>query len=265
MRLVDTHCHIDLEVFDADRDAVLERAREAGVDRFIVVGFAPERWSPALALQRGVPGVYAALGLHPTEADRFSEEVKRALRQMIDRDAVVAVGEIGMDYHWKVASGETQRRAFEWQIRLAKERTLPFIVHQREAAEDVLAVLRRSNPPHLGVMHCFTENLEYASKCVDLGLHLGLGGAVTFKKARALHEVVRRIPLDRIVLETDSPFMTPSSHRGERNEPAYTRLVAQRIAELREIPLEEMATATTANAEWLFRLSAPEVSEKSWI
>lgn len=252
--LIDTHCHIDLDAFDADREAMLERAREAGVDRFIVVGFAPERWQPTLALCRQVPGAYAAVGMHPTEAERFSEEVQADLRRLSNEEDVRAIGETGIDYHWKTASPQAQRRAFAWQIGLARERGLPFIVHQREAAQDVLDVLRGMNPPHQGVMHCFTEDLEYARQCLDLGMHIGLGGAVTFKKTRALHEVARQVPLDRIVLETDSPFMTPSPHRGERNEPAMIRLVAERIAALREIPVEEVAAATTANAERLFRL-----------
>lgn len=260
IRLIDTHCHIDLDAFDADREAMLERAREVGVDRFIVVGFAPERWEPALALHESVPGAYAAVGLHPTEAERFSEEFQADLRRLTAQRGVCAVGEIGMDYHWKTASPEAQRRAFEWQIALARERELPFIVHQREAAADVLDVLRRTNPPHQGVMHCFTEDLEYARHCLDLGMYLGLGGAVTFKKARALHEVAREVPLDRIVLETDSPFMTPSPHRGERNEPARLRLIAERVAALRDIPVEEVAAVTTANAERLFRL-APAASK----
>lgn len=255
IRLIDTHCHIDLEAFDADREAMLEQAREVGVDRFIVVGFAPERWKPALALQESVPGAYAAVGLHPTEAERFSDEIQADLQRLTAEHGVCAVGEIGIDYHWKTASPEAQRRAFEWQILLARERGLPFIVHQREAAADVLEVLRRISSSHEGVMHCFIEDLEYAQQCLDLGMHLGLGGAVTFKKARALHEVARQVPLDRIVLETDSPFMTPSPHRGERNEPARLRLVAERIAALREIPVEEVAAVTTANAERLFRLA----------
>ncbi len=256
IRLIDTHCHIDLDAFDADREAMLERARVAGVDRFIVVGFAPERWQPALTLHESVPGAYAAVGLHPTEAERFSEEIQADLQRLSAQRDMCAVGEIGIDYHWKTASPEAQRHAFEWQIALAREWGLPFIVHQREAAADVLDVLRRTGVSHQGVMHCFTKDLEYAKQCLDLGMHLGLGGAVTFKKARTLHEVARQMPLDRIVLETDSPFMTPSPHRGERNEPARLRLVAERIAALREIPVEEVAAITTANAERLFRLSS---------
>lgn len=254
IRLIDTHCHIDLDAFDIDREAMLGRAREAGVDQFIVVGFAPERWQPALALHECVPGAYAAVGLHPTEAECFSEEIQADLRRLSAREGVCAVGEIGIDYHWKTASPRTQRIAFEWQIALARERNLPFIVHQREAAADVLDVLQQMNPPHRGVMHCFTEDLAYAKQCLNLGMHLGMGGAITFKKARALHEVARHVPLDRIVLETDSPFMTPSPHRGERNEPAMIRLVAERIAALRAISMEEVAANTTANAERLFRL-----------
>lgn len=252
--LVDTHCHLDLERFDADRAAVIERARAAGVGRFIVIGFAPERWESSLALTRSDHGIFAALGLHPTEAERYDDAIEAEIRRLAGDPLVVAIGEIGLDYHWETATPRAQRRAFERQIALAKALDLPFIVHQRDAADDALDILRTTNPPHRGVMHCFIGGLDLAEACLDLGLDLGLGGAVTFRKAKALHEVARSVPLDRIVLETDAPFMTPSPHRGERNEPAYVRLVAERLVELRDLPLESIAEVTSANAERLLRL-----------
>lgn len=254
MRLVDTHCHIDLPTFDEDRSAVIERARAAGVDRMIVIGFAPERWGSALRLAAEEPGVFVTVGLHPTDAGRWSDALENDLRETARNPAVRGIGEIGIDYHWKSASPEEQGWTFARQIALAKDLTLPFVIHQRDAERDVLEVLRVAGPPHAGVMHCFTGDAAYASECLDLGLHLGIGGAVTFRKARALHEVARDAPLDRIVLETDAPYMTPSPHRGQRNEPAHVRLIAERVAELRGVPLEEIAATTTANAERLFRL-----------
>lgn len=252
--LVDTHCHLDLDRFDADRAEVLERARAAGVDRLIVIGFAPERWESGLALARSDPGIFCAVGLHPTEAERYDDAIEAEIRRLAGDPRVVAIGEIGLDYHWESATPRAQRRSFEHQIALAKALDLPFIIHQRDAAGDTLDILRATNPPHRGVMHCFTGDLDLAEACLDLGLDLGLGGAITFRKAEALQEAARSVPLERIVLETDAPYMTPSPHRGERNEPAYVRLVAERLANLRELPLETIAEATSATAERLFQL-----------
>ncbi len=260
--IVDTHCHIDLPAFDADRRDVIDRARRAGVVGMIVIGFEPERWGPAIALSREEPGIKVALGLHPTEAERYDDALERALRDLAREVQPCAIGEIGLDYHWETASPAAQRRAFERQIALAREFGLPFIVHQRDAADDALEVLRATDPPHRGVMHCFTEDLGYAKRFLELGMTIGLGGAVTFRKARGLHEVARRVPLDRIVLETDAPYMTPSPHRGERNEPAYVRLVAEHVAELRETTVDVVAAATTRNAERLFGRFRPEGGER---
>lgn len=260
MRLIDTHCHLDLDAFDDDRAEVLARARAAGVESILVVGFAPERWGPALRLAKTEPGIVVAIGLHPTEAARYDAEVEAGIRKAAAQPPVRAIGEIGLDYHWMTAPADVQRRAFERQLALARELDLPFIVHQREAEEDTLAVLEAAGPPLRGVMHCFTGDLAYAERCLALGLSLGIGGAVTFRKATQLHEVVRQAPLDRLVLETDAPYMTPAPHRGKRNEPAYVRLVAERVAELRGLPLEEVAAATSANAARLFNLEGSEAT-----
>jgi len=252
--LVDTHCHIDLDRFDEDRDEVIERARAAGVDQMIVIGFAPERWRTGAALCAQHTGMYLAVGLHPTEAEAYDDTLEQALRQTAQQTNVVAIGETGLDFHWKADTAPRQRDAFVRQIKLARELDLPFIIHQRDAEEDTLDVLRATDPPHRGVMHCFTGNVAYAERCLELGLHIGLGGAVTFRKLKALHEAVRQIPLDRIVLETDAPYMTPSPHRGERNEPAYVRYILDRIAALRESDANELAMITTRNATDLFGL-----------
>lgn len=254
MRLVDTHCHLDLEAFDEDRAQVLARARASGVERILVVGFAPERWGPALRLAQSEPDVAVAVGLHPTEAARYNDEVEAGIREAAMSPSVCAIGEIGLDYHWMTAPAEVQRRAFLRQIALAREMDLPFIVHQRDAAEDTLDALQEAGPPHRGVMHCFTGDLTYAERCLAMGMYLGIGGAVTFRKATDLHEVVRSVPLDRLVLETDAPYMTPSPHRGKRNEPSYLRFIVERVAELRDTSVEEVAEATTANAARLFNL-----------
>ncbi len=235
----------------------------AGVDLLILIGF------DAGALGVRVR-VYSerfdrhplVVGLHPTEAERFSIMTwnPRFATTAIATHAV-AIGETGLDYHWKAETAAKQKDAFARQIALAKELDLPFVVHQRDAEVDALDVLRASSPPHRGVMHCFTGDTAYMRECLDLGLHLGFGGALTFRKAKALQQAAVDAPLDRVLLETDAPFMTPSPHRGERNEPAYASLVAEKLASLRGMPLDIVAEITTRNAVDLFRL--PVQAEQS--
>jgi len=252
--LIDTHCHLDLEAFDADRQAVIARARSAGVGAFLVIGFAPERWRTATALAESTPGVFATVGLHPTEAARYDDELGRALLQAAGNPRVRAIGEIGLDYYWDTAPREVQREVFLRQVLLAKRLGLPFVVHQRDAAGDVIAVLREAGPPHRGVMHCFTGDLAYARACLELGMHLGVGGVVTYKRADDVREALRWAPLDRLVLETDSPYLAPVPYRGQRNEPAYLPIVAEKLAVLRGVSREEVARVTTENAVRLFGL-----------
>jgi TatD DNase family protein len=261
--LVDTHCHIDLDSFADDRDGVINRARAAGVDQMILVAFNAERWRTGAALCARTEGIHLAVGLHPTEAEAYNDTLEQALQQTVKQTKAVAIGETGFDYHWKTETARTQREAFVRQIELARELNLRFIIHHREAEADTLDVLRATEPPHRGVMHCFTGNAEYADRCLELGLYIGLGGAVTFRKAKALHEAVRQIPLDRIVLETDAPFMTPSPHRGQRNEPAYVRYILEHVATLRDCDADELATITTRNATELFALPAYEPASSS--
>ncbi len=228
----------------------------------IIIGFDPDRWESGASLTRRYAGLHLAVGLHPTEAERYSDELESGLRSAATELHAVAIGETGLDYHWKEETASKQKEAFARQIALAKELDLPFVVHQREAESDALDVLRAAGPPHRGVMHCFTSDSEYLRECLDLGLHIGLGGAVTFRKLKSLHEAVRIVPMDRILLETDAPFMTPSPHRGERNEPGYLPFIVDRIAELRDISSDEVARATTKNATELFKLPATGPSPK---
>jgi TatD DNase family protein len=255
MELFDTHCHIDLDVFNDDRDAMLERARGVGVAGMVVVGFSPERWQTASRLASDDPAIWLSVGLHPNEAKTFDPSMIDRIRETARATGAIAIGEIGLDYYWNASSREMQREAFASQIDLAKELDLPFIVHQRDAERDVLDVLRATRPPHRGIMHCFTSDWDYARSVLDVGMHIGLGGAVTFKSRHALRDAARRIPIDRIVLETDSPYMAPVPHRGERNEPAYVRLVGERLAELRGVSTDEIAFATSDNARRLLDLA----------
>lgn len=253
--LVDTHCHLDVPAFDADRDVVLERARQAGVVAFVLIGFSPDNWDRALALAERTPGMVVALGVHPNEADRFDTATERRLRELLRHPLVRAVGEIGLDYHWKTVEPATQQRVFRRQLELAQEYDLPIVLHQREAHEDLLTILSAQQRPLRGVMHCFTGDSALAQRFLELGLHLGIGGVVTYRNAQALHEAARDMPLERMLLETDAPYLAPVPHRGKRNEPAFLRFVLATVAQLRGTSEQEVACRTTRNARQLFRIS----------
>lgn len=258
MRLVDSHCHLDDPRFAPDLEQVLQRAAEAGVEAAVTVGTHPASWERALALaeaSRSGPSLYVALGLHPHEAGQAGPEVWRRLEGRLPQ--AVAVGEIGLDFHYHHAPPEVQEEAFEAQLDLARRFGRPVILHVRDAAQQVLAILRHSGIDR-GVWHCFSGDWEVAKEALALGLHLGFGGLVTFQKGvEGLQDAARRCPLDRILLETDAPYLAPHPWRGRRNEPALVAAVASRLASLRGEDPEALAEATAANARRLFGLQAP--------
>lgn len=247
MTLVDTHCHLDLPQFDGDRDAVVRRALDHGVHAMVVIGFNPERWSTSANLGREYPCVCRAVGLHPNDASLWSDELRECLERELDRGDAVAVGEIGLDFFRDRASFAEQIRAFEAQVDIALERDLPIVVHQRNAEEDVLAVLEGATGLR-GVMHCFTGDWALAERFLELGMYLGFGGVLTFPKSTVVRDAAISTPLDRILLETDSPYLAPQPWRGKRNEPAYAVSVADTLASIKHLPLDAVAAATTANA-----------------
>lgn len=255
LTLIDTHCHLDLPAFDADRDAVLARARRSGVVGFVLIGYSPISWDRALALAERTPGMVVALGVHPNEADVFDSAVEHRLRQLLPHPLVRAVGEIGLDYHWKTVDPAIQQRVFRRQLELAQEYDLPIVLHQREAHDDLLAILNAYQRSFHGVMHCFTGDSKLACRFLELGLHLGIGGVVTYRNAESLRHAVRDMPLERMLLETDAPYLAPSPHRGKRNEPAFLPFVLATIAQLRSASQADIAGQTTMNAVQLFRLS----------
>jgi TatD DNase family protein len=209
----------------------------------------------AVALAESFPNVYATVGMHPHDAKDVGDQELSVLKQLAANPKVVAVGETGLDYYYNHSPRDTQRRVFSRFIRLARETTLPIVVHERDAAGETAELLRGEGESRVrGVIHCFTGDYDAARRYLDLGFYLSFAGIVTFKNADALREVVRKVPLERIFVETDSPFLTPVPHRGRRNEPAYVRLVAEAIARLKSISLEHAASATTANARALFHL-----------
>jgi TatD DNase family protein len=251
--LVDTHCHLDVPEFDADRDAVVARARAAGVTRQIVPAIEAATW-PALrdACARD-PGLFAAYGLHPLLLASHREADLHALRDWIDRERPVAIGECGLDYFIDGLDHETQSMYFDAQLRLAREVDLPVIVHARRAVDAVLAAIKRVGGLR-GVVHSFAGSEEQARQLADVGFLIGIGGPVTYERAQRTRRVAARVPIDTLLLETDAPDQPDADHRGERNEPARILRVLEVVAELRGEAPDVIARATTANAERLFRL-----------
>lgn len=243
-----------MEAFDADRAEVLRRAAEAGVSWLIDVGADMASSRQAVALSEREPMVWAAVGVHPHDAATLTAAALAELRALAAGARVVAIGETGLDYYRNLAPHSEQRRAFEAQLGLALELGLPVIVHSREAREDTLSILRaaRRGGRLRGVLHCFSGDVEFAQEAVGLGLYIGIDGPVTYPRATMLAEVVRQVPLERLLLETDSPYLAPQARRGRRNEPAFLPLVAERVAELRGLSAAEVGRVTSANACALF-------------
>jgi len=254
MFLTDTHAHLDFPQFDSDREEAIERALAAGVSRILNVGADLASSRRAVALAKAHPQIYAAVGVHPHDAKTLTEEVLTELRELARHPQVVAIGEIGLDFYRDLSPRDVQRQAFERQLALARELDKPVIIHDREAHAEVMDTLRRWQGLR-GVLHCFSGSLEMARRAVELGFYISIAGPVTFKNARRLPEIVRQLPLERLLIETDCPYLAPHPHRGERNEPAYVRLVAEAVAEIKGLPLEEVARVTTANTQTLFGLT----------
>ena len=254
--MVDSHCHLDSKVFDADRDEVIERAMDAGVERILAIGTGdgPPDLEAAIRLADKYPVFLATVGVHPHEAAKYEDWTSLRLLELLCHPKVVALGEIGLDYHYDFSPRDTQKRVFIEQMAIAQEAGKPIVIHTREAWDDTFALLEEHwKPTGLGgIMHCFTGSPVEVERTFQLGFHLAFGGVVTYPKAVEVHESARVTPLDRMLLETDAPYLAPIPKRGKRNEPSYVLGTARRIAELRSTTLEEIAKATTANFERLF-------------
>ncbi len=258
MQWVDSHAHLTHADFDPDRDQVLARAREAGVAAILVAGFDLESSRGAAALSAQHPGVYAAAGIHPHDAKACDDASLEAVRALLAQPRVVAVGETGLDYHYDFSPRDVQQRVLREHLALARETNLPVILHNRESDADLLRILREDGlPPAGGVMHCFSGDERLAAEALALGLMVSAAGQVTFKKAGDLRRVLAAVPLDRLLVETDCPYLAPVPHRGRRNEPAYVVEVARCLAEARGTSPEDVAAATTANAARLFGWALP--------
>lgn len=253
--LVDTHCHLDFNRFDADRDAVLLRAEEAGVKRIIVPAIDLHNCTDVLALAERYSNVFAAVGVHPNSTAGWNESWLDQVRENAKHPKVIAIGEIGLDYYWDDAPKEDQHSAFSSQLSLASDLDLPAIIHNRESSEDVIRLLAESplaGQDRPGVLHSFSAEWPVAEAALEMGFYIGITGPVTFKKADDLRHIVARLPLNRIVVETDAPFLAPQQRRGKRNEPSFVAYVAEQIAALHGLSREEIARITTANAQCLF-------------
>lgn len=256
MFLVDTHAHLNDPAFAQDLPAVLARASEAGVRKIVVVGHNMRTSRQAVVLAEQHKDIYATVGVHPHDAVEVGEDSLTELARHLRHPRVVALGEIGLDYHWNSWPKEIAHAAFRAQIELAKSLEKPFIVHDRDAHADILGLLKEHAPYPSGfVMHCFSGSLEIARECLRLGGFISLAGPVTFKNAPRLHEVARHVPLESLLIETDCPYLAPDPNRGQRNEPAFLVNIAKAVAQRRGIKLAELASATTANAQMLFGVS----------
>lgn len=257
MTFADSHCHLTDPQFDNDREAVIARARTAGVSRFIVIGATGDfsHNEKAVALAQEYKDVFAVLGVHPHDAKTITADTYARLQQLAQEPKVVGLGETGLDFYYDNSPQEDQRIHFRAFIRLARELDLPLSMHVRDAYTEAVQTLHAEGEGNVrGVMHCFTGNAEDAQALLDLGLYLSFSGIVTFKSAQALREVVRLVPLERLLIETDCPLLAPVPYRGKRNEPAYVVQVAKTIAEVKGLSLVEVADVTWQNTEELFAL-----------
>ncbi len=270
MTLTDTHCHLDFNRFDEDRPAVLERAVQAGVERILVPGITEDSSADAVRLAESHPRLYAAVGVHPNDADTWNAGTPAGLRRLAGSRKVMAIGEIGLDYYRRHVPRERQQHVLDRQLALAAELGLPVVVHLREEADgqdgpatsDLMKILEawssglrttgRSLASRPGVLHSFSGSLETALRAIELGFFIGVTGPVTFKNAAGRQDLVAGLPLDHILIETDAPFLTPVPHRGQRNEPAFVQFIAEKIAGLQSRSQEEVARVTTDNARTLF-------------
>ncbi len=248
--LIDTHAHLDAPQFDDDREETIQRALDNGVERIVNIGFNRETIPTTLALTEKYDFIYAAVGWHPQDAIDMKPDDLDWIEELCKREKVLAIGEIGLDYYWDTSPREVQDRIFREQIRLARKLSLPIVIHDRDAHQDIVTILKEEKAEDVGgIMHCFSSSWEIAKACLDMNFYISFGGPVTFKNAKQPKEVLAKVPLDRLLVETDSPYLTPHPFRGKRNESAHVRIVAEAAAEIKGIELQEVEEITTKNAK----------------
>ncbi|MGI6159107.1 TatD family hydrolase [Candidatus Darwinibacter acetoxidans] len=256
-RMIDSHAHLNDPRFQDDVAEVVERARQAGVEAIINVGYDLPSSQSAVELAERFEGLWAVVGLHPHDAKLWSDELELGLRELVKHDKVLAIGEAGLDYYYDNSPRDEQRAVFRRQLALAQELNLPLVIHSREAAQDTLEILGEyTEVPCL--LHCYSGSLEMAKIYAEMGHYFSFGGPITFQNANRLRQVVAGLPLERILLETDCPYLTPHPHRGKRNEPAYLVFVAEKLAEIHDVAVEEVIKITEANTRKFFRMGDEE-------
>jgi len=252
---VDTHVHLNAEQYNDDLEEVIERALAAGVKKMVVIGFDRPTIKRAISLSEQYQFIFAVVGWHPVDAIDCTEEDLNWIEDLAAHEKVVAIGETGLDYHWDKSPKDVQQDIFRKQIQLAQRVELPIVIHNRDATEDVIRILKEENAEKTGgVMHCFGGSVETANICIDMNFMISLGGPVTFKNAKKPKEVAAEIPLEWLMIETDAPYLAPHPHRGKRNEPSMVPLVAEEIARLKNVSVDEVARVTTDNAIRFYRL-----------
>jgi len=251
--LVDTHCHLDFPDFEPDRDQVIQRSKTEGIEYLINIGSSLKGSRDSLALSRAYNFIYATVGLHPHEADKADKETCDIISELAKQEKVVAIGETGLDYFKNYSEAKNQQRLFETLIKLAKDLNLPLVIHNRQAEADTLKILKQAMPVR-AVVHCFSGDEDFLKACLDLGFFISFTCNITYKKAQDLRGLARLVPLERLMLETDAPFLSPEGYRGRRNEPRQVKILAEELARIKDIPFEKVARETTQNAKIFFKL-----------
>lgn len=251
--LIDTHVHLNADQYDEDLEAVMQRAEEAGIEKMVVVGFDRKTIERTMELMEKYENVYGVIGWHPVDAVDCTDEDLDWIESLSVHEKIVGIGETGLDYHWEKSPHDVQKEVFKKQIALARRVKLPIIIHNRNATEDCIEILKSEGAREIGgIMHAFSGDESDADTIIDMNFYVSLGGPVTFKNAQEPKDIAVHVPIEKLLVETDAPFLTPHPYRGKRNEPAYVKLVAEKIAELRGMTYEDLAAQTTKNAETLF-------------
>ena len=254
--LIDSHAHLEMPDFRKDLEEVLRRAKESGVEYIFTVGTEKGDWKRALEIAQSHSSVYAILGVHPHNAKEFDDQACKTLKELRKNEKVRAYGEIGLDFYRNLSPREVQVRRFREQIALAKELQLPIVVHDRDAHQETLEILKSEKADTCGgVIHCFSGDDKMAKECIEMGFYISVPGTITFKNAQAFQDIIRKLPLESLLVETDAPYLAPVPFRGKRNEPSHVRYTAQKVAEVKRVSFEKVAEVTSRNALRLFRLN----------
>lgn len=250
---IDTHCHLDFPEFEQDRDEVIKNAADQGIGCIVNIGSSMEGSRRSLELASRYSQIYASVGIHPHEADSFDSKAQNQIKELVKKEKVVAIGEIGLDYYKNYSRRESQRFLFKSLLKLAKDSGLPAVIHCRQAQDEILKILKEAQPVR-AVVHCFSGDRDFLDECLSLGFFISFTCNITYKKAENLRDLVKVVPLERLLLETDAPFLSPEGLRGRRNEPANVKYLAEEISRIKEIGIDEVAQATSDNARKFFKI-----------